>query len=235
MRDAGDAEHFRPKGSVAQLVGSNGSTKKVKVRIQLPDGSTIYHPGYFWLAYNWRNLLPACKYCNSAEGKLDKFPVKGEHKFLVLMDANGLRNLKDPPYPSKKWTGYYYLGPRDLDLLEKRLLLHPYFDVPQRHLRFGYAGIVAEVTGSEMGGPSIHTCDLDDDNLLQARHREQNSAYLRFTTASGMRSGTPDENYHAALAAIDEFIKGTAPYSAAVCDWIEDNDRRAILRDSAGA
>jgi hypothetical protein len=40
---AWEVEHFRPKKSVAER----------------PD-----HPGYYWLAYEWTNLLPSCTLCN---------------------------------------------------------------------------------------------------------------------------------------------------------------------------
>ncbi len=64
-----DVEHFRPKGAVAE------------------DPA---HPGYYWLAATWDNLLPSCIDCNRARkqkdvvekttlllGKKDKFPVGG--------------------------------------------------------------------------------------------------------------------------------------------------------------
>jgi uncharacterized protein (TIGR02646 family) len=38
-----EVEHYRPHGAVAES----------------PD-----HPGYYWLAYTWTNLYPACTYCN---------------------------------------------------------------------------------------------------------------------------------------------------------------------------
>src|SRR4051812_1734670 len=44
MEVAGGSDHFRPIRSVAEH----------------PD-----HPGYYWLAYDWDNLLPACGMCLS--------------------------------------------------------------------------------------------------------------------------------------------------------------------------
>ena len=38
-----DVEHFRPKSEVKENSG---------------------HPGYWWLAYEWNNLLISCKTCN---------------------------------------------------------------------------------------------------------------------------------------------------------------------------
>jgi len=71
-----DLDHFRPAKGVTSI-----------------DFKAIDHPGYYWLAYYWRNLLPTCKDCNSIQriddeddkadeadnkiGKQNRFPVKG--------------------------------------------------------------------------------------------------------------------------------------------------------------
>lgn len=54
-----DVEHFRPK---AQVKENNN------------------HLGYWWLAYEWDNLLIACKICNSNSNKGTQFPLKDENK-----------------------------------------------------------------------------------------------------------------------------------------------------------
>lgn len=75
----GDIEHFRPKNQV-----TDENAKPILIRTG--DGRTAPHPGYPWLAYDWRNLLLACKDCNSPSkfktagnriGKWDQFPVRG--------------------------------------------------------------------------------------------------------------------------------------------------------------
>ena len=53
----GRIDHFRPKGAVRQSKGSD--------RV---------HPGYYWLAYRWDNLLLACEDCNLK--KSDCFPLE---------------------------------------------------------------------------------------------------------------------------------------------------------------
>ena len=68
-----DAEHFRPKGRVAE---------------------NRHHPGYYWLVYEWKNLYPSCIHCNQRRkdkprwgdlkygitgGKLDQFPLEDEN------------------------------------------------------------------------------------------------------------------------------------------------------------
>ena len=71
----GDVEHFRPKGGVTDQAGKP---------IMLGDEE---HPGYYWLAYDWTNMLPACQLCNQPStrrsqgrliGKRDYFPVLGD-------------------------------------------------------------------------------------------------------------------------------------------------------------
>ena len=53
----GDIEHYRPKGAVKQS----------------DDGPRIY-PGYYWLAYCWRNLYYCCECCNRSS-KRELFPL----------------------------------------------------------------------------------------------------------------------------------------------------------------
>ena len=57
----GDAEHYRPKGRV--------TVRRAAVEIKGRP-----HPGYYWLAYHWKNLVPACQYCNTV-GKGTEFPI----------------------------------------------------------------------------------------------------------------------------------------------------------------
>ena len=52
----GAVEHFRPKGAVRQ------TRQQSKIR-----------PGYYWLAYQWENLLFICDVCNT--NKSDLFPL----------------------------------------------------------------------------------------------------------------------------------------------------------------
>jgi len=74
----GDVEHYRPKGRIKDSEG------KV-VRIRCGDAD-IEHPGYWWLCYEWTNLLPSCIDCNrrrrhgdedAVAGKADWFPIAG--------------------------------------------------------------------------------------------------------------------------------------------------------------
>ena len=55
----GAVEHYRPKGAVRD--------------------ATAVHPGYYWLAYAWDNLLFSCERCNSSY-KRSLFPLEDEEE-----------------------------------------------------------------------------------------------------------------------------------------------------------
>jgi uncharacterized protein (TIGR02646 family) len=59
----GDVEHFRPKAGYKQR-----------------EADELRHPGYYWLAYAWDNLLYSCQLCNQ-RFKQNLFPLKdGRHR-----------------------------------------------------------------------------------------------------------------------------------------------------------
>ena len=77
-----EVEHYRPKGGIAER---------------------REHPGYYWLAYAWDNLYPACTYCNQKRrdrpswhepatgpvaGKATLFPLENESERAMSPDAD---------------------------------------------------------------------------------------------------------------------------------------------------
>ena len=182
-RQDADAEHFRPKLGVNYkniLEPGNRTYVKAKVLdLTKAPPKEIEHPGYFWLAYNWKNLLPACRYCNSKNGKKNQFPVKDEvYVFLVKMSDAETEDLADPYYTSAKWPDVRYLGFEDIDKREHRYLLHPYWDAnPSEYIGFDEFGHVyaKEINGSTslIGKHSISTYDLSNADLDTARQKEQ--------------------------------------------------------------
>ena len=83
----GDVEHFRPKAGVSDENGQPVFLLDEQGQVQIGAGGVpVEHPGYYWLAYEWTNLLPACVKCNQADvrqgrriGKHTRFPVEGRH------------------------------------------------------------------------------------------------------------------------------------------------------------
>lgn len=83
----GDMEHFRPKAAVTDEDDRPIALRDEAGNVRLDArGLPVNHPGYYWLAYDWRNLLPACAKCNRPAiingrkvGKHNRFPVAGRH------------------------------------------------------------------------------------------------------------------------------------------------------------
>jgi uncharacterized protein (TIGR02646 family) len=142
----GDAEHYRPKGRVHGV----------------PE-----HPGYYWLAYHWKNLIPSCQMCNSGTGKGDQFPL-----------PPGKRHVTSPD-PAR-------VDPDALRAIESPLLLHPYEDDPRDHLVFGAKGTVS--SKSERGQKTIELCELTRDALCQARQQWQETAYNSYLIYAAARN-----------------------------------------------
>jgi hypothetical protein len=221
IRDPGAADHFRPKGSVTIFVTLGKKRRKKKIKVKGPTDVEVDHPGYFWLAYHWKNLLPACFVCNST-GKSDLLPTAKAHLLLVRLDEPAALQLGSACRKSEKWSDYYYLSPEELNRLEDPLILNPYVDRPENHLRFGHAGIEAPVDESEKGKNSIETYHLHTDTLRQARQAAQEAAVTSYLIAmANCRGGSEVQLFEAGKSAVADYIRGVRPYSAAACDWVE--------------
>ncbi|SMP41751.1 hypothetical protein SAMN06265222_101648 [Neorhodopirellula lusitana] len=136
----GDVEHYRPKKGVTD-------EDDIPIKRVAGDGSQVEHPGYYWLAYDWQNLLPSCIACNQATkvddtkiGKHNRFPVTGTHAF----DQSSIGS-------------------------EKPLLLNPLVDAPEDHLEIDTAtGLMVEK--SDRGKMSIQIFGLNlRDRLPETR------------------------------------------------------------------
>jgi uncharacterized protein (TIGR02646 family) len=86
-----EVEHYRPKKSVRQSAGD-----------------PLEYPGYYWLAYDWDNLLTACRHCNGRKGTL--FPLSDPEQ--RVRSHHGDVGIEDP------------------------LLIHPAEEDPAEHISF---------------------------------------------------------------------------------------------------
>lgn len=147
----GDIEHFRPKKGVTDM-----DDRPVLVSNE-DGGPRVEHPGYFWLAYDWTNLLPSCQRCNQpgnerdgdAErriGKRTRFPVAG-------------RRAWKPDHDLRE---------------EKPLLINPVTEDPASHLAVDVdTGVV--VPQSERGQACIDVFGLNvRDRLPEERLKSMN-------------------------------------------------------------
>jgi uncharacterized protein (TIGR02646 family) len=142
-----DVEHYRPKG-----------------RVQQDRQDTRGLHGYYWLAWDWNNLFPACPKCN--RWFKHKMPDKSE-------ETLGKKNEFPLADDSKRVTHH-----DDHDKLEREtpLLLHPCEDEPAVHLEFTDEGVVrpARLAGgmpSQIGETSIKVYALHRPSLTIERSK----------------------------------------------------------------
>jgi hypothetical protein len=152
----GDVEHFRPKGGV-----TDENDRPVAIRDK--GGRSRQHPGYYWLAYDCLNLLPACIACNRPKnldqnrrvGKWNRFPVVGTHASTQSEVA-----------------------------LEQPLLLNPLAaeDDPALHLAFDPE--TGRIIGrTERGRMTVEILNLNREGLPEARRDVYDSVRARIRDA----------------------------------------------------
>jgi uncharacterized protein (TIGR02646 family) len=113
-----DVEHYRPKGEVEGVAE---------------------HPGYWWLAMEWTNLLPSCIDCNRRREQMA--PNETAPSLMKLAedaDVNRWRKLsigKASAFPLAQGSARASQELEDCDA-ELRLLLDPTRDDPDQHLGF---------------------------------------------------------------------------------------------------
>lgn len=122
--DDGDVEHFRPKAAVRQ-----------------DAGTALVRSGYYWLAYDWDNLLLSCGPCNQRH-KGNLFP------------------LADPAARCRTHRG-------DV-AAEAPLFLNPAQENPQEYLGFRDE-IVFAIDGNARGEVTIHALGLNRLSLAERR------------------------------------------------------------------
>lgn len=184
----GDLDHFRPKGRVTGFSGT--------VTVKDEHGLDVPHPGYYWLAYDFRNLLPSCEDCNR--------PNKGR--------SGGLRVGKWDLFPVK---GSYAEKPGE-EKLEEPLLLNPTDEKIEikKHLTVDEKGVVTHHTDE-----GATCCRVFGLNVRQALIQERMVAYrngydavLNYYVARGNDNVIGQEINRKTVV---EYRAGIRPYSAA--------------------
>lgn len=150
----GDIEHFRPKAEVRDI--HNQVVKVLDNR-----GNECKHPGYYWLAYDWRNLLPCCKDCNTrtSNWKTNYKPVGKGNRFPI--------------------EGSYAVRPGE-EVDEQPMLINPTEEDPSNHIKFTENGVAFKIT--ERGEKCIEIFGLNDRVALATKraeaYREANNTLL---------------------------------------------------------
>jgi uncharacterized protein (TIGR02646 family) len=137
-----EIEHYRPKKGVT------GDKK---------------HRGYYWLCYEWSNLVPSCRYCNTEGGKGNQFPVGGMRISKPVFKADGVIDKA------------HSLAAEATLLNEQPALLHPEIDYPKHFLTFRVGTekkgieIVGKDKTTKRGEKTVKICNLNRENLQIAR------------------------------------------------------------------
>jgi hypothetical protein len=184
LDQSGDIDHYRPKGAVTD-------ENDLEVVVTLPAGK-VRHPGYYWLAYDWRNLLPCCARCNRPTklangrlvGKSTRFPVQG---------------------------GAYALTPGD-ESKETPLFIHPLFEDPEKELGLDTkTGLLFHK--SDRGKFCIEKLDLNREGLPEERRKRYTEARLRMISVTSHLQYNRGDEATEELNELLAFSRGTAELS----------------------
>jgi uncharacterized protein (TIGR02646 family) len=107
---------------------------------------------YYWLCYEWTNLLSSCHYCNKiGSGKGVKFPLMATRKRILTNDKKDY-----------KADSQYLLD-------ERPYLLHPEIDKPENFFKFDNEGKMFGTDKEKRGEKTIQICNLNSYELKRNR------------------------------------------------------------------
>ena len=186
VNQPGDIEHWRPKSRVTDETGD-------VIEIETANGKKVPHPGYYWLAYEWRNLLLACIDCNRPSkakthgrliGKRDQFPVSGFRATKMGEESQ-----------------------------ESPILLNPVEEDPAAHLEVDDIGVM--IAKTDRGQKCIDIFGLNiREALLNARRKYiDDTRWLIRLLIESLKHGEEDAMLKLAKK-VKEIKSGAAPYSA---------------------
>lgn len=190
LTQTGDVEHFRPKASV---------TDEYDNPVLLSSRGRVVgkHRGYYWLAYDWRNLLPSCSKCNRPGKSRDGRLVGKGTRFPVLKNKAFKPGHARRPSEIKK---------------ERPIFIHPAEERPEAHMSFDYRSgrLIAK---TKRGKLSIDLLDLNREGLCE----ERKERYLSVTSLAWAARRDAEngewQNFLDKLKIINDYKEGKTQYS----------------------
>jgi 5-methylcytosine-specific restriction endonuclease McrA len=132
-------DHYRPKKPRQNLTNAHYN-----------------QPGYYWLTYEWTNLIPLCSKCN--QKKSNKFPLTGGNNNNRISSHININGIVDFNAFCFDWLQEY----------EKPLLVNPEYETaPERHFSFHRNGKMIGRTPE--GCETIITYNLNRNDLIRER------------------------------------------------------------------
>ena len=114
--------------------------------------------GYYWLGYEWSNLMLVCEGCNNAKG--DKFEIKGVKIKKPLLNTEGVLDL------SKCRLDCVELQK------EKPLFINPEIDEPSALFYFTKSGELKATDDNDRANYTIKELQLNRNNLWILRRKK---------------------------------------------------------------
>lgn len=176
--EIGDVEHFRGKGGYQQK-----------------EGDKLGKPGYYWLAYDWDNLLFACEKCNRSFKK-NYFPLSN---------------------PKQRAKSHH-----DNLSLEKPLFIHPVNEAPENYIEF-IADAPRAIDGNKKGKITIERIGLDRPFLNEERFAHY-QIYKEIYELS-QNEKLPIVKRKKLYKIIDDASQNKAPYASMIRSAIKQNFR----------
>ncbi len=149
---------YHHKCAYCETNASAGSVFRVdhyRPKDKVKDDPT--HSGYYWLGYEWSNLLLTCETCNLK--KSNHFPL----------DSTGTRVLSPPLLAKGLINTASFLSDSSLHQAEKPLILNPETDQVENHFVFLPDGSIKGMTTEAQ--KTIEICALDRCALIIARKK----------------------------------------------------------------
>jgi uncharacterized protein (TIGR02646 family) len=178
-------DHFRPKNSVSEAAG---------------------HPGYWWLAFDWRNYRYSCTYCNSKRRDVDGGTEGGKQDhFPILAPPPHARSETDPQDRAK------LLDPTD-DRDTKLITFLPNgFAYPKQ----------TDAVSIDRVDESINLYHLDHGPLVKRRKRVADDISQHVENANAASNLGDQANYRFHKKEIIKRVRGNADYSSAARVYLQ--------------
>jgi len=132
-------DHYRPKNGIKGVAN---------------------HNGYYWLGYEWTNLLPTCEKCNI--NKSNQFPLKNGETSRISDNLQKEGFLFNNEFLIENFVISKIIK-------EQRLLLNPEIDDVNKHLYFLPTGEIKHLT--EEGEKTIEVYGLNRSSLIYERKK----------------------------------------------------------------
>jgi uncharacterized protein (TIGR02646 family) len=174
----GDVEHFRPKAAYHKT-----------------RSTPLARPGYYWLAYEWSNLLFCCQICNQTH-KGNQFPLEDENQRAKSHEDDILK--------------------------ERPLLIDPTTEEPSAFVSFQDEYVVA-TNGNPRGNTTIDALGLNRESIIENRRDALKKLRILLKSSAviaGQLAIGPDDRLRDHLAEINSHIldctADSAEYAAMV-------------------